>query len=363
VTGACRDFQLIKRRKKMQSNKLFAIGIRIFTSLVFLITIIYPTCSGAIAPDNPTFAVSGEGTIFLTDIEGNLGGVQALAALETDNDDPRPLGIEWSPDGRKLAFHATAKKNTDIYIIGADGKNLKRITDREGEDSWPDWHPGGRRLAITSDRDGNLEIYVISEGGDAIANLTNDPAPDRMPSWSPDGRRIAFASKRGRTLGDIYVMNSDGGNQVNFTNHKGEDIQPEFSHDGDRIGWITRRDGTGNVWVMDAEPGEAGAKNVYEIFSQEEKQDLTWNPDGKEVATIMFAGGSAWIVIYEVKAQAGEGNHENRSNLPVIGDAGAFNRSPAWFDPDFIVEFAVSPAGKQPLSWGWIKQLGSTLSR
>ena len=347
----------------MQSNKLFAIGIRIFTSLVFLITIIYPTCSGAIAPDNPTFAVSGEGTIFLTDIEGNLGGVQALAALETDNDDPRPLGIEWSPDGRKLAFHATAKKNTDIYIIGADGKNLKRITDREGEDSWPDWHPGGRRLAITSDRDGNLEIYVISEGGDAIANLTNDPAPDRMPSWSPDGRRLAFASKRGRTLGDIYVMNSDGGNQVNFTNHKGEDIQPEFSHDGDRIGWITRRDGTGNVWVMDAEPGEAGAKNVYEIFSQEEKQDLTWNPDGKEVATIMFAGGSAWIVIYEVKAQAGEGNHENRSNLPVIGDAGAFNRSPAWFDPDFIVEFAVSPAGKQPLSWGWIKQLGSTLSR
>ena len=348
----------------MQCRKLSTLGFVAVSSFVFLFNFIFTMGGQALAPNKATLAVSGEETIFLTDPEGKGGGaVNALLNIETDKDAPRPLGIEWSPDGRKLAFHATSQKNSDVFIVDADGKNLKRITDHEGEDSWPDWHPSGNKLAIASDRDGNLEIYVITSGGNAIANLTNDPAPDKMPSWSPDGRRIAFASKRGRTLGDIYVMNSDGGNQVNFTNHKGEDIQPEFSHDGDRIGWVTRRDGTGNVWVMDAELGDEGAQNVYEIFSQEEKQDLTWNPDGKEVATIMFAGGSAWIVIYEVKDAGGKGNHENRFNLPVIGAAGSINRAPAWFDPDFVVEFAVSPAGKQPLSWGWIKQLGSTLSR
>ena len=114
---------------------------------------------------------------------------------------------------------------------------------------------------------------------------------------------------------------------------------------------------------MDAEVGEDGAQNIFEIFSQEEKQDITWNPDDKQVATIMFAGGSAWIVIYDVKKAAGKGNHENRFNLPVIGEAGSINRGPAWFDPDFVVEFSVSPAGKQPLSWGWVKQLGSSSAR
>lgn len=348
----------------MQSRTLLTLRILAFSNLVILINLVFPMGGKAVAPNEATIAVSGEETIFLTNPEGKGGGaVNALFDIATDNEDPRPLGLEWSPDGRKLAFHATSQKNTDIYIVDANGKNLRRITDHEGVDSWPDWHPGGRKLAIASNRDGNLEIYVMSDGGNIIANLTNDPAPDKMPSWSPDGRRIAFSSKRGRTLGDIYVMNSDGGNQVNYTNHKGEDIQPEFSFEGDRIAWITRRDGTGNVWVMDAEVGEDGAQNVFEIFSQEEKQDITWNPNDKQVATIMFAGGSAWIVIYDVKNAAGKGNHENRFNLPVIGEAGSINRGPAWFDPDFVVEFAVSPAGKQPLSWGWVKQLGSSSAR
>ena len=346
----------------MQSRTLLTLRILAFSNLVILINLVFPMGGQAVAPNEPTIAVSGEESIFLTNPEGK-GAVNALLNIATDNDDPRPLGLEWSPDGRKLAFHATSQKNTDIYIVDADGKNLKRITDHEGVDSWPDWHPGGRKLAIASDRDGNLEIYVMSVGGNIIANLTNDPAPDKMSSWAPDGRRIAFSSKRGRTLGDIYVMNSDGGNQVNYTNHKGEDIQPEFSFEGDRIAWITRRDGTGNVWVMDSEVGEDGAQNIFEIFSQEEKQDITWNPNGKQVATIIFGGGSAKIIIYEVKAAAGKGNHENGFILPVIGEAGSINRAPAWFDPDFVVEFAVSPAGKQPLSWGWIKQLGSPSSR
>ena len=51
------------------------------------------------------------------------------------------------------------------------------------------------QIAFVSDRDGNSEIYVMDANGKNQRRLTNNPASDYSPSWSPDGKRIAFVSR------------------------------------------------------------------------------------------------------------------------------------------------------------------------
>ena len=67
------------------------------------------------------------------------------------------------------------------------------------------------QIAFVSDRDGNDEIYVMDANGEELRKLTNNRFTDGQPSWSPDGKQIAFESDRERNY-EIYVMDIDGDN-------------------------------------------------------------------------------------------------------------------------------------------------------
>src|SRR5262249_46375961 len=47
-------------------------------------------------------------------------------------------------------------------------------------------------IAFMTDRDGNYEIYVMNADGSNLRNLTRNKGWDQYPVWSPDGAQIAF---------------------------------------------------------------------------------------------------------------------------------------------------------------------------
>ncbi|MBI3152527.1 MAG: PD40 domain-containing protein [Chloroflexi bacterium] len=88
----------------------------------------------------------------------------------------------WSPDGTKLAFYAGPAGDHDLYIINVDGTNLVQITDG-GDNLGPSWSPDGNWIAFASFRDGNNEIYIIHPDGTGVTRLTSDPISDWQPRW------------------------------------------------------------------------------------------------------------------------------------------------------------------------------------
>ena len=78
------------------------------------------------------------------------------------------------------------------------------------------------------------------------------------PSWSPDGSRIAFASERDGSF-EIYVMNADGGGQTRLTRNLESDLDPAWSPDGRSIAFTTNRDGNNELYLMSADGTRADA--------------------------------------------------------------------------------------------------------
>jgi TolB protein len=169
----------------------------------------------------------------------------------------------WSPDSRKIAFHASASgtgqpinflpgaatTDSDIFVMNVDDFLKKRarpknITNNQAAiDDDPDWSPRGQQIiftshAITDNTDNHVtaEIYVIdADGKGKPRRLTNNTEEERAPSWSPDGRRIVFCCRRGGPDFEICVMNADGTGQVQLTDNTIGDLTPSWSPDGKQI--------------------------------------------------------------------------------------------------------------------------------
>ena len=188
----------------------------------------------------------------------------------------------WSPDGRRIAFGAKRGREakTDIYVIDADGTNLRQLTTDPAADSTPAFSPDGRRIAFISDRDGLYQVYVMNADGSAQTRLTRDGARDFNPQWSPDGRRIVYYAEKGDGRDQIWVVNADGSGPTLLTGGVGHNTSPAWSPDGRTIIFSSRRDGAEKSYVYTMAADGSGVRRLTE-------QDgfyARFSPDGSRVA-------------------------------------------------------------------------------
>lgn len=152
----------------------------------------------------------------------------------------------WSPDGTRIVFSSGSGQPQDeeIWIINADGSDLRRLTNNEARDFDPQFSPDGSHIVYASDLGSPdfSEIYVMDTNGDKVTRLTEVPN-SYSPSWSPDGTRIVYVNDQ-QGDGDIYVMDGDGTRSFLLTQDDGgaEDRDPAWSPDGRWILFATNRD-------------------------------------------------------------------------------------------------------------------------
>ena len=206
---------------------------------------------------------------------------------------------------------------SEIYVMDSDGTGGTRLTDTPGRNVEPRWSPDGSRIAFRSSRDGGEdEIYVMYADGSGQMNLTNDPGREAHHAWSPDGQRVAFSRTFGGNRSDIYVVSLDGSEAVNLTDHPGFDQRPDWSPDGTRIAFSGSRDGSVDLYVMNADG--SGLVRLTETELPGTSQEPRWSPDGKRIAFRRADPGPQLIDrIYVMNA---DGTGQTRLTLDAAAD-------------------------------------------
>ena len=89
---------------------------------------------------------------------------------------------------------------------------------------FPAISPDGKQIVFSYKGD----LFTVSSQGGEAHQLTTNAAYDTRPLWSPDGQRIAFASDREGSF-DVYVINATGGTPTRLTTSSRPEMPVVFS--------------------------------------------------------------------------------------------------------------------------------------
>lgn len=99
-----------------------------------------------------------------------------------------------SPDSKQITF----TKSGQIWAIPLDGSApAKMLFNARGSNGAVEWSPDGKKLAFVSSRGDHSFVGVYTFGDSVISWLAPSFARDRSPRWSPNGQQIAFIRSPG----------------------------------------------------------------------------------------------------------------------------------------------------------------------
>jgi TolB protein len=148
--------------------------------------------------------------------------------------------------------------------------------------SLPAVSPDGRWIAFLSDRDSaNWQLYVVGANGRDLTRLTNLSEQLSAPAWI-DSNRIVFAVLRGDSAAVMTVAPS-GGEPARFATVMGK--SPAISRDGKQVAY-TQGSWTRNQLVVATLP--AGLPRVLSDSSQGGGFNLAWSPGDSLIAWTWF---------------------------------------------------------------------------
>jgi len=196
----------------------------------------------------------------------------------------------------EIAFTATPRggRSKEIYIVGLDGQDVRRITDNRSFNLFPRWSPNGNLLAYTSFKTGVPVLYLrnLQDGSErALVKFGNSKSPG---SFTPGGDAL-YASVSVGGNSEIYRVRLDGSNAEKVVAGWGIQVSPSVSPDGKRIAFVSNKNGSPQVYIRDL----AGGKDQRVSHAGGYSTSPSWSPAGDRIAFTSQAGGN--FSIYVVK--------------------------------------------------------------
>ena len=199
--------------------------------------------------------------VYSIHMEGRVGLLETIEKLSPDGYFRQPMICQ---DGHEAVFWGRRVGETGFNIWSCDcgGGEPVKLTDMAAVSGHPCWSADGKHIVFFSTfglssetewRLGNQfdlnrsprNIWIMGADGEDLRKLTDGPHVDERPCISPDGKHVVFVSNRSGSM-NLWSVSTDTGELEQFTQHEGLDYRPVFSPDGDSLAFFTSNTPTGN---------------------------------------------------------------------------------------------------------------------
>ncbi len=242
-------------------------------------------------------AVAVVGSRLLTSTPAIPQGGAAVLAFDTFNDE---------------------QPGSDIFLVRADGTDLRQLTTGPDTETFPKWSPDGARIAYRLSQ-GGVDLLALMDAGGGNRTTLDTIGPTGQDcvftttayagsaiwdaAWSPDGKAIVFPRSPGC---DLFIVAADGSSRATrLIVPQLNSASPTWSPDGTRIAFVGKdTSGTGHTNIYVADVGSGGAltggfqaRRITDAGANLDWGPPRWSPDGTEVAAA--AGTSANCIAYD----------------------------------------------------------------
>ncbi|KAL9240722.1 hypothetical protein vseg_014908 [Gypsophila vaccaria] len=238
---------------------------------------------------------------------GSNGKQLLLENIDTPEDDISLFRVDgafpsFSPTGDRIAY--VDLNGGYLYVVNSDGTNRRMVF--EGHAFATAWDPIRKGVIYTSvgptfaSEKTKVDIISIHVDDEEISykKLTHGGENNAFPSPSPDGKWIVFRSGRSGYK-NLYIMDAEDGEAGGIhklTNGPWDDTMCNWSPDGEWIAFATDREnpGSGSFEIFMMHPNGTGFHKVIQSGSGGRANHPWFSPDGKSIVfTSDYAGVSA----------------------------------------------------------------------
>lgn len=127
----------------------------------------------------------------------------------------------------------------DLWIVGREGGDAKRLTTGAGVETNPVFSPDGTMIAFTGEYDGNIDVYIVPAAGGVPRRLTYHPVADVAVGWTTDGKQVVFSSARNShspRFSRLFTISVEGGFPTEIPLPMA--FEASYSPDGLRLAYV-----------------------------------------------------------------------------------------------------------------------------
>jgi len=213
-----------------------------------------------------------------------------------------------SPDGKTVLFSLRKtdldanRGRTDLYLVGVDGKGLKRLTSHPAGEYNARWSPCGKTVFFLSTRSGSSQVWKIAVNGGEAVQVTDQPLNVGSLTVNPKGGGFAISM-------EVFPGKCPCGTKT-MLDEKAEAKTTAMIYETTFVRhWDTWKDGRrAHVFYYDCKTGKATdlmkameADCPTKPFGGPE--DITFAPDGKSIvfgARDAGNGGEPWSTNFDL---------------------------------------------------------------
>jgi Tol biopolymer transport system component len=189
-------------------------------------------------------------------------------------------GPAISPDGRFVAFSVREHGQTLLYVMQADGANVRTVADSLDLQGAPAWAPDGQSITSAADDHGITHLFRVPIDGRPPASFVREYSID--PAWAPDGRFVVYSGPDIGTTFSVKAVTAEAAPHplTALTLTRGA-RHLAFLPGGRALvllrGEIQHKD----LWLIDLETG--AERRLTNLAPEFDIRDFDISPDGREV--------------------------------------------------------------------------------